>query len=147
MEPSNRQTNLGAGREVNLLRDSGSEPNLAPRIVFSTHAGGREEPYVVPNRLWRLDLVDALARVVLPSHLYWSGPPLEYDLSNRRDRARVYEIVLREGVPNDLMKYIDGAFLIDLWDDLVLPRVLRAAWEPLIRHCRGEGVYAGRPSS
>jgi len=28
--------------------------------------------------------------------------------------------------------YIDGALLVDLWDDLVLPRAVRSAWAPLI---------------
>jgi hypothetical protein len=28
--------------------------------------------------------------------------------------------------------YVDGALLVDLWPELVLPRDLRAAWSPLI---------------
>jgi len=30
--------------------------------------------------------------------------------------------VLREGTPEDVLAYIDGALLVDLWDSLVLPR-------------------------
>jgi hypothetical protein len=40
--------------------------------------------------------------------------------------------VLREGTPEDVLTYIDGALLIDLWDDLVIPRDIRVAWTPLI---------------
>jgi hypothetical protein len=47
-------------------------------------------------------------------------------------RARVYEIVLQEGTPADILTYIDGALLIDLWEDLVLPRGVRSAWAPPI---------------
>lgn len=43
----------------------------------------------------------------------------------------MYEAVLREGDAKDVLTYIDGALLVDLWDELVLPRDLRAAWEPL----------------
>jgi len=32
----------------------------------------------------------------------------------------------------DITAYIDGALLVDLWDDVVLPRALREAWEPVI---------------
>lgn len=49
------------------------------------------------------------------------------DLSDRGQRARVYEVVLREGTPDDMRSFIDGALLVDLWDELVLPRRLRSA--------------------
>jgi hypothetical protein len=70
--------------------------------------------------------------VTLPIHLNWSQPGRQFDLSNRAERARVYEIVLREGGPEDILRYIDGALLIDLWDELVLPRAVRAAWAPVV---------------
>lgn len=110
---------------------SGFDLSLTPRIEFTTHEGSRGEPYAVPTRLWRLDLSDAFAAVALPSHLHWSGPSRTYRLADRMDRARVYEIVLREGTESDLLTYVDGALLVDLWDDLVLPTALRTAWGPL----------------
>jgi hypothetical protein len=44
----------------------------------------------------------------------------------------VYEIVLQEGTPADILTYVDGVLLVDLWEDLVLPRNVRSAWAPLI---------------
>jgi hypothetical protein len=44
----------------------------------------------------------------------------------------VYEIVLQEGTPADITAYVDGALLVDLWEDLVLPRAVRSAWEPMV---------------
>jgi hypothetical protein len=90
----------------------------------------------VPDRLWRLDVADTVATDVLPRHLYWSGRSRAYRLSERRDRGRVYEIVLREGAETDLATYIDGALLVDLWEDVVLPPRLREAWNPLISRLR-----------
>lgn len=90
------------------------------------------EPFVVPDRLWRLDTAMAFATLTRPQHLHWSGPSRPYNLRDRRYRARVYEIVLREGEGDDLLAYLDGALLVDLWDDLVIPRAIRSAWEPLI---------------
>jgi hypothetical protein len=55
-----------------------------------------------------------------------------------RDQARAYETVLQEGTPADILAYVDGALLVDLWADLVLPRAVRSAWAPLIP-ASGEG--------
>jgi hypothetical protein len=62
------------------------------------------------------------------------------DLSDRGQRARVYEVVLREGTPDDMRSFIDGALLVDLWGELVLPRPLRSAWDPVIRNELGGGA-------
>ena len=60
------------------------------------------------------------------------GTRTVFDLRSRADRARVYEVVLQEGRPSDILAYVDGALLVDLWDDLVLPRAVRSAWAPLV---------------
>ncbi|MFF1823699.1 hypothetical protein ACFVWG_40735 [Kribbella sp. NPDC058245] len=101
-------------------------------FVETTTARGRIVS--VPTHLSRLDLDAALATVTLPLHLNWSEPGRSFDLRNRADRARVYETVLREGGPEDILQYVDGAFLVDLWPELVLPRDVRAAWSDVIEH-------------
>ncbi len=55
-----------------------------------------------------------------------------FDLGSRADRARVYEIVLQEGRPADILACVDGALLADLRGDLVLPRAVRSAWSAVI---------------
>jgi hypothetical protein len=65
---------------------------------------------------------------------------MEFDLSDRRQRARVYEIVLREGTGRDIIDYVDGALLLDLWPDLILPAQIRREWQPLIDAVRRSGV-------
>lgn len=47
--------------------------------------------------------------------------------------APVYEVVLQEGRPADILAYVDGALLLDLWGELVLPRAVRLAWSPVIQ--------------
>lgn len=93
---------------------------------------GRRRTIEVPTSLPRLPLERAFASVTLPLTLNWSEPGRVFRLADRHDRARVYEIVLREGTSADILSYIDGALLVDLWPDLVLPRDLRSAWQPLI---------------
>jgi len=85
---------------------------------------------VVPSRLPRLAPSRALATVTLPLHLNWPEPGRSYDLRDRRQRARVYEIVLREGREPDLLAFVDGVLLIELWEELVLPADVRAVWAP-----------------
>ncbi len=115
-----------------LLEGAGFELAAEPKVTFREHPVGRGRPFVVADRLWRLAIEDAVARVTLPIEVNWSRPGASFDLRDRRQRARCYEVVLREGTAVDLRRFIDGAFLVDLWDDLVLPRELRAAWQPVI---------------
>ena len=79
----------------------------------------------------------AFARAQLPLHLNWSAPGRIFDLGSRADRARVYEVVLQEARPVDILAYVDGALLVDLWEDMVLPRAIRSAWAPVINASRG----------
>jgi hypothetical protein len=87
---------------------------------------------VVPDHLPRLAPADALAIVTLPLTVNWSQSGRVYRLADRGERARVYELVLREGTGEDVTRYIDGVLLVDMWDELVLPAYVRAAWTPLI---------------
>jgi transcriptional regulator with XRE-family HTH domain len=88
----------------------------------------RGRPFYVADSLWRLPVDQALARIGLPLSVNWSDPGRDFNLADRRERSRCYEIVLREGMPADITKYVDGALLVDVWDDLVLPRELRREW-------------------
>jgi len=115
-----------------LLSGAGWELAAQPHLSFTQQSSAHGKPVWVPDRLPRLDVTHALATVKLPLHLNWSAPGRVFDLRSRSDRSRVYEITLQEGRPADILAYIDGALLIDLWDDIVLPRAVRSAWAPLI---------------
>lgn len=80
-------------------------------VDFGTHVDRRGRPFVVPDRLWRLEFDRAFAVVLPPLHVQWSGPRRPWDLSDRRDRARAYEVILREGNEGDLWRFVDGALL------------------------------------
>ncbi len=106
------------------------------RIKFHRVTGPRGRSYEVPDRLPYLSPEPALATVQLPLRLNWSDPDRMFRMADRSDRARVYEAVLREGTAEDVLAYIDGTLLIDLWPQLVLPRGLRDAWSAVIDHTR-----------
>lgn len=115
-----------------LVDSAGFELTVEPRVTFHEVPLPRGRPIFVADRLWRLPIKAALAEVTLPLELNWSRPGAAFRLSDRRRRARCYEVVLREGTPDDILRYVDGALLVDLWSELVLPRAIRDAWEPVI---------------
>ena len=78
--------------------------------------------------------------VTLPRRVSWSRTDPTYDLSDRRERARVYEQVLREGTTDDVRYLIDIDELIDLWDELVLPPAVSRAWIDWLARHRGVSV-------
>jgi len=121
-----------------LLSGAGWELAALPQVTFTRQMSPRGKPAWVPDRLPRLDAERALALVELPLHLNWSAPGRKFDLRSRADRARVYEIVLQEGTPADILAYVDGALLVDLWNELVLPRAVRSAWTAVISPPSGE---------
>jgi transcriptional regulator with XRE-family HTH domain len=115
-----------------LLAEAGFELDIRSRVEFVEQTTARGRTVVVPTGLPRLPVQQALGVVALPLHLNWSAPDRQFDLRDRAQRARVYEIVLREGGPEDVLAYVDGALLIDLWPELVLPRDIRAAWADVV---------------
>ncbi len=115
-----------------ILRCAGWELIAQPLVTFAEVPMPRGRPVFVPDRLWRLAVEASVATVALPLGLAWSHPGASFALADRRQRARCYEIVLREGMPDDLLRYIDGALLVDLWPELVLPRDIRNAWHRVI---------------
>lgn len=81
-------------------------------------------------------LARASGRVVLPIHIKWSGP-VEYDLADEAQRRVVYEVVLREGGADEVRQFIDPDEVLRLWDRLVLPAHVRAAWRDYFILVRG----------
>lgn len=115
---------------ITLLDAAMAQISIEPAVRWRWTDDRR--PYAIPSRLWRLEPTVCLRRFDPGSHLWWSGPRRELDLAQRSDRLRAYELVLREGSPNDIEGIVDGVLLCDAWPDLTLPRSLRAAWAPLI---------------
>ena len=118
-----------------LIEAAGFRLELVPTIDWSTVGTGRKT-FSLPSSLPHLEPLRAVATVELPHHLAWSGRR-NFALSDRQDRVRVYEIVLTEGLPDDIEALIDGGLLVDLWEDLYLRKDIRRAWQPLIDKARG----------
>jgi len=116
------------------MKAAASRRPSPPPSASSEHLTKHRRPFYVANRLWRLPVDQALATVVLPLHLNWSRTGQQFDLRNRRQRLHCYEILLREGDGREIMTYIDGALLSDLWSEMYLPQEIKIAWTALIEH-------------
>lgn len=125
---------------LRIVRAAGFNLDLVPIIEFAQVEGRAGRLLPVPSHLPRLPLEQAFVSARLPLHLNWSMPDRVFDLADRQDRARAYEIVLREGTPDDILTYIDGALLIDLWAELVLPPEVRRAWGPIVEQAHTEAA-------
>jgi hypothetical protein len=95
--------------------------------------GPASRPVAVPEDVDDATIVKASGVIELPLHISWSEPALTYDMSQRADRLRVYEQVLREGTEDDVRYYVDVEELAGLLDELVLPPYVRAAWSEWFR--------------
>ena len=103
----------------------------------SSRLGPEARPVAVPDDVGDPAIAKANGKVELPLHVRWSGQTKVYDLTERADRLRVYEQVLREGNDDDVRRFIDVDELLVLWDELVLPGPIRRAWAEWYRRHRG----------
>jgi hypothetical protein len=94
----------------------------------SNTIGPASRPVSLPDDIDDPAVEKASGVISLPLHVRWSDPMPTYDLADPKDRARVYEQVLREGTEADVRFYIKLDELLEMWDDLVLPSYVRQAW-------------------
>ncbi|WP_327088750.1 helix-turn-helix domain-containing protein [Nonomuraea sp. NBC_01738] len=112
-----------AGR---ILDAAGFQLAFEPKIAFTRHAGADGRAFYVPDRLPRLPPGRALTRV----HPGFARGRV-FDLADRGQRREAYSGVLCLGSPDDLLSYVDGVLLLDLWGELALPGPVREAWRPV----------------
>jgi hypothetical protein len=68
--------------------------------------------------------------VDLPQHVAWSGMA-SYDLGKPRQCMGLYRTVLHDGLHDDLLAYLNGDMLLQLWPVLrtLVGRTVRGVWE------------------
>src|SRR5438093_1761114 len=104
-----------------ILEATGHRLTTTPVIHWREVEIGSGRSALVPDRLPDLPVHHAVRTFEMPLHLEWSRPGRIVALADRRQRARAYEVVLREGRPVDIESIVDGPLLVDLWDELALP--------------------------
>ena len=103
-------------------------------------------PVVVAERLDELH-GPLTGRHRLPLRLDASARPL-YDFDDPHDRDLAYRIVLSEACSMaDLTDWLDQSALLAMWQDLYLPKHVRAAWERQHPHLSQLGAGPHVPSA
>jgi transcriptional regulator with XRE-family HTH domain len=124
-----------------LLAVMGWELTLRSRIDFEEYHPKGIVAFWAPNQLWRVPTPDCFAILKIPDLLRHTSQD-EWDLADRSNRLRAYEILIRRGLPQQMIRWLDGGFLVDLWEELDLPGPVRKFWTPAIEHARrGRLVY------
>ena len=119
-----------------IIQAAGFELSITPRIEFTMHVTDRGRPFFVPNRLPQQPPHCALAKIQFPISVYWSEPGRTFDLSEHADRMYAYQILIQEGRPENFLSVMDGTLLLDMWEELFLPRDIRPTWEPIVARTR-----------
>lgn len=112
-----------------ILAAAGYDLAFAPYVDFEERSAPGLEPFWVPNRLWRVHTPNCFASLQIPD-LTQHTPQNVWDLRDWEDRRRAYEIMILGTLPQTMIGHLDGVLLVDLWDELDLPEVIRDAWEP-----------------
>lgn len=124
-----------------LLGVMGCELMLHVRIDFEEYHPEGIAPFWAPNLLWRVQTPDCFDTLRIPD-LVQHTPQDEWNLKDRTDRRRAYEILILHGLPQQMIRWLDGALLVDLWHELDLPAPVRKVWLPAIAVAR-EGRFVG----
>lgn len=122
-----------------ILASIGYDLALTPHITFR-RLEYRAYTWYVPNRLWRLDLIASFTPVTVRDPY---GTAHDLDLDTRPGRIDAYRWLLEHGTPEQIFDHVDGALLVDAWNDLTdLPTPLRVEWQPQVEHAYTDMVDA-----
>ncbi len=115
-----------------LLDAADAELTFKPIVLFED----REDPvigtYVVPERLWSVPMPDCFSKVQVAGVVTKSKRTRVWDLSVETERIDYYEWVIVHGIEALMLDSIDGVLLMQVWDGLNIPDVIRSAWQPVI---------------
>lgn len=114
-----------------IVEAAGYHLDLVTDVHFTEHKPPGVQSFWVPDRLWRGKLPECFATISMRDPAYLRGVA-RFTLRRRTSRRRLYEMLLRKGLQEELVDWVDGALLVDLWDELKLPQPIRRAWQPAI---------------
>jgi transcriptional regulator with XRE-family HTH domain len=105
---------------------------VKPVVLFETREDPEIGQYVVPERLWSVPMPECFGKIQVLGALLNQDKPRVWDLAVEAERIEFYEWVIGRGVPQLMLESVDGVLLMQVWDRLDLPTVIREAWQPIL---------------
>lgn len=115
-----------------LLEAADAELAIRPIIDFDVRQDPEIGQYLVPERLWSVPMPDCFSKVQVLGVLFKSRRPQVWDLSVEAERIDYYEWVIVRGISELMLHSVDGILLMQVWERLNLPEVIRGSWQPVI---------------
>ncbi len=115
-----------------IIAATGHDLNLRVHIDWVEHHPPGIVRFWAPNILWSVGPPDCFATLAIPDFIRNTGMR-DWDMRDREERKGVYEQLIRRGSPQQMIRWMDGALLVDVWDELDLPDPVRQAWKWPIR--------------
>ena len=118
--------------ESRILEAMGFEFTLRAKVDWVEHHPPGIVKFWAPSMLWAVEPPTCFATLRIPDEIRDTGMR-SWNMRERDERRGVYEQLIRRGLPQQMIRWMDGGLLVDLWDELDLPDPVRAAWAPAIR--------------
>ena len=111
-----------------ILEATGHDFNLGPHIDWVEHHPPGIVRFWAPSILWTVPPPNCFATLSIPDAIEKTGMR-EWDMRDREQRKGVYEQFIRRSLPMQMIRWMDGSLLVDVWDELDLPDPVRDAWK------------------
>ncbi len=115
-----------------LLEAADFELAIKPIIDFDVRQDPDIGQYLVPERLWSVPMPDCFSKIQVLGYLFKSRTPRVWDLSVEAERIDYYEWVIVRGTAELMQDSVDGILLMQVWERLNVPEVIRETWQPMI---------------
>ena len=115
-----------------ILAATDHELILRTQVDWVEHHPKGIVAFWAPSMLWSVGPPTCFATLHIPDEIRNTGMRT-WSMRDRDERRGVYEQLIRRGLPQQMIRWIDGGLLVDVWDQLDLPNPVRDAWEPAIR--------------
>ncbi|WP_372733960.1 helix-turn-helix domain-containing protein [Nocardioides sp.] len=115
-----------------LLEAADAELAFRPIIDFESRDNPDGGWFLVPDQLWSVPMPDCFAKVQVAGVLFKSARTKVWDLSVEAQRIDYYSWALQCRHADLMVDSVDGVLLLQVWDRLDIPEVIREAWQPVL---------------
>lgn len=114
-----------------ILASTDHELSLRARIDWVEHEAPDIPMFWTPSMLWAVEPPTCFATLEMPDQIRHTGMRT-WNMRDRDGRRGAFEQLVRFALPQQMIRWIDGGLLVDLWDELDLPDPVRQSWQPAI---------------